>query len=101
MAFYFQGNPIKFFCQKHKCPSCHNKLKLRMKTDIINRESADYKKYKFSLESDEDMHYPQNVKIKHFIFQCDSCLLDIEGNTLFSLKNMRNKNKNCIGNYIN
>ena len=44
-AYYFHGNPIRFYCKKHNCPICNRQLKIIMHHKTINSKSDEVEKY--------------------------------------------------------
>ena len=54
-SLYLSGDIAYTYIQKHKCPCCHNKLKVKRKSQVVDPgtpEADDFSK-RFSSNSDE------------------------------------------------
>ena len=96
-AYYFHGNPIRFYCKKHNCPICHRELKIIMHHKIVNSKSDEAEKFSSLFEYGEGRLMGNfDCDIRHKIFYCTQCRLGIEKKTLFTYKDMIKKIKNIL-----
>lgn len=100
MAFYFHGNPYNFFCKKHYCICCNNKLTIKKKTIIVNSKSEEIKKYE-DLFTDADgaktvKFFKKDIKITHHIFYCEKCRNETENLTQLSYEKYLSKRNKVI-----
>lgn len=94
-AYYFHGNPIRFYCKKHNCPICNRELKIIMHHKIINSKSDEVEKYSSLFDYGEGRLMGNfDCDIRHKIFYCTQCRLEIEKKTLFTCEDMLIKIKN-------
>lgn len=89
-AYYFHGNPIRFYFKEHNCPICNKKLKIKMHHKVINSKSKEIDKYYSLFEADDGGRLIGNFDcdVKHKLFYCDKCKVEIENKTLFSYEDM-------------
>lgn len=96
-AYYFHGNPIRFYCKKHNCPICGRKLKIIMHHKIVNSKSDEVEKY-YSLFNYGEGRVIGNFDcdVRHKIFYCAKCNLEIEKKTVFTYEDMMKKINNIL-----
>lgn len=84
--YYFYGNPIKFFFGNNCCPLCDTKLKRKMHHKVINSYSEEADRYAHFFENlnGERLLKKFDCDIKHKVFYCGHCDLEIEKKTLYS-----------------
>ena len=96
-AYYFHGNPIRFYCKKHNCPICNRQLKIIMHHKIINSKSDEVEKYSSLFDYGEGRLLGNfDCDIRHKIFYCAHCRLEIEKKTQFTYEDMLKKIKNIL-----
>lgn len=89
-AYYFHGNPIKFYLCRNYCPICNIVLTKKFSHKIINSKTEEAYEYA-SIFSDIDggrLIGNFDSDIIHKVFYCNNCNLEIEQKTLFSYRNM-------------
>lgn len=89
--YYFYGNPIKFFLFNHHCPICNTKLAKRMNHKLVNSysEEADLYAHFFEDINGDRLSKKFDCDIKHKVFFCTHCNLEIEKKTLFSYNKVK------------
>ena len=96
-AYYFHGNPIRFYCKKHNCPICNRLLKIIMHHKIINSKSDEVEKYSSLFDYGEGRLMGNfDCDIRHKIFYCAHCRLEIEKMTQFTYEDMLKKIKTFL-----
>ena len=92
-GIYFYGNPIKFFMCTNYCPICNSKLIIKTNHKIVPFHSKESKKYSDFFEdfNGHPMINELNKNIKHKVFYCSNCDLELEKVTVFSYNNMIKK----------
>ena len=85
-CYYFYGNPIRFFFGNNRCPICNAKLTKRINHKIVNSysEEADLYAHFFEDLNGDRLLKKFDCDIKHKVFFCGDCNLEIEKKTLFS-----------------
>lgn len=96
-AYYFHGNPIRFYFKKHNCPICDRKLKIIMNHKIFNSKSTEANKYSDLFDcGDGSLFGDFYCDISHKVFYCTQCKLEIEKKTLFTYEDMIKKINNIL-----
>ncbi len=74
-SFYISGDIAYTYIQKHKCPCCHNKLKVKKKSQAVDPYSPEADEFckRFSTNSDDYNHLRRHKKFIWDEFVCPQC----------------------------